>query len=85
MALVPPLAMGNVPVTPLVKSICAQAGLLLAPVLDKYRVALVSFAKNAVVPAPLWYGTEPCAPEAMLVAVVALVAVPTVTPAGSDH
>ena len=32
---VPPLPTGKVPVTPLVKSICAHAGLLLVPLLDK--------------------------------------------------
>ncbi len=42
---VPPLALGRIPVTPFVRFICAQAGLLLAPVLERYLVAFVSLAK----------------------------------------
>ena len=48
-------------------------------------------ARNVVVPAADWYGIEPEAPPARLVAVVAdvavdaVVALPTVTVAGSLH
>jgi hypothetical protein len=44
----------------------------------KEGVVLVVPAKNNVVPAAFWYGTEPNAPPAMFVAVVADVADPAV-------
>jgi hypothetical protein len=46
-ALVPlfKFATGKFPVTPFDKSICAHAGLLLLPVLDKYLVAVVFLFK----------------------------------------
>ena len=58
-AFVPPLATGKIPVTPLVISICAQAGLLLVPVFDKYLVAVVFFANRAKVFAPEAYSKSP--------------------------
>lgn len=58
-ALVPPFATGKTPVTPLVKSICAHAGLLLDPVLDKYLVAVVFFASLASVLAADAYNKSP--------------------------
>jgi hypothetical protein len=40
----------------------------------------VPAAKKVVVPEPVWYGSEPFAPEARFVAVVALVAVAALPP-----
>lgn len=58
-AFVPPFATGKTPVTPLVKSICDQAGLLLVPVFAKYLVAVVFLAKRASVLAADAYSKSP--------------------------
>ena len=50
-ALVPLLRFvtGRLPVTPLARLICAQAGAFDVPVLERYRVAFVSLARDAKV------------------------------------
>ena len=52
---------GKFPVTPLAKLICAQAGLFVVPVLDKYLVELVSFASLDKVLDADAYRISPCA------------------------
>lgn len=72
----------SVPLTPVAKAICAHAGLLLDPVLDRYRVALVSLVKAVRVFAAEAYSVSPCANVGMfapaVVAHVAHVACPVV-------
>jgi hypothetical protein len=60
------LVTGKFPVTPLARLICAQAGLLLVPVLDKYRVAFVSLFRADRTFVADAYNKSPCAKEGML-------------------
>ena len=50
---------GKFPVTPLLRSTCAQAGLLLVPVFDKYLVADALLAKLAIELAESAYSISP--------------------------
>jgi len=52
---------GRLPVTPLDRSTCAQAGLLLVPVFARYRVEDALLARWFHVPIAEMYGRSPCA------------------------
>ena len=58
---VPPFPTGNVPLTPVSRATSFQAGALLVPVLARYWVEVVDFARRAKAFAPLAITISPCA------------------------
>jgi hypothetical protein len=70
---VPPEATGRLPEIPAERSTGAHEGA--ADPFDLRTYPAVPAASSAVAPDPVWYGTEPIAPPAIFVAVVAVVAV----------
>ena len=58
---VPPLPTGRIPLTPVASATSFQAGALLVPVLARYWVEVVDFARRAKAFAPLAITISPCA------------------------
>lgn len=55
------LVTGRLPVTPLERLTCAQAGSLLVPVLERYLVAVIFFANAEITSVAEPYKMSPCA------------------------